>query len=66
MPLCRDREGTIVSLESQLAAARHRISVDERAAKISGNIDTAGMSLQAQSQVERLEALNARLEVRGI
>jgi hypothetical protein len=60
---CRDKDGVIASLESQLAAARYRISVDERAAKVPSTVDTAGMSLQSQSQVERLEVLNAQLEV---
>lgn len=54
----------IGSLRSELAAAKHRISMDARASKVLGQIDTAGMSLQTQSQVEMLEAANARLEVR--
>ena len=53
----------IASLESQLAAARYRITVDERAAKVPSTVDTAGMSQQSQSQVERLQVLNAQLEV---
>lgn len=60
---CREKDAAIASLESQLAAVRHRISIDKRAAKVTSAVDTAGMSLQAQSQVERLEALNAQLEV---
>ena len=60
---CRDKDGVNASLESQLAAARYRITVDERAAKVPGTVDTAGMSLQSQSQVERLQVLNAQLEV---
>lgn len=63
--LCyREKDREIGSLRSELAAARHRISVDERASRVPSSIDTAGMSLQAQSQVERLEAANAKLEVR--
>lgn len=63
--LCyREKDREIGSLRSDLAAARHRISVDERASKVLSSIDTGGMSLQAQSQVERLEAANAQLEVR--
>lgn len=60
---CRDKDGVIATLESQLAAARYRITVDERAAKVPSNVDTAGMSLQSQSQVERLQMLNVQLEV---
>jgi len=63
MSCCRDKDGVIASLESQLAAARYRITVDERAAKVPSTVDTAGMSLQSQSQVERLQVLNAQLEV---
>lgn len=59
----RNKEQEISSLRSELAAAKHRISVDERASKVTSSIDTAGMSLQTQSQVERLEAANAQLEV---
>lgn len=63
--LCyREKEKEIGSLRSELAAARHQISVDERASRVPSSIDMAGMSLQAQSQVERLEAANAKLEVR--
>lgn len=63
--LCyREKDKEIGSLRSELAAARHRIHVDERASRVPSNIDTAGMTLQAQSQVERLEAANAKLEVR--
>ncbi|KAL0020086.1 hypothetical protein WJX79_009298 [Trebouxia sp. C0005] len=58
----RDKDGVIATLESQLAAARYRITVDERAAKVPSNVDTAGMSLQSQSQVERLQMLNVQLE----
>ncbi|DBB14510.1 TPA: hypothetical protein ACH3X3_004792 [Trebouxia sp. C0006] len=58
----RDKDGVIASLESQLAAARYRITVDERAAKVPSTVDTAGMSLQSQSQVERLQVLNVQLE----
>ena len=39
--------------------------MDERIARVPSSIDTTGMSLQAQSQVERLEAANAKLEVRN-
>lgn len=59
----REKDKEIGSLQSELAAARHQISVDERASRMPSSIDTAGMSLQAQSQVERLEAANAKLEV---
>ena len=63
--LCyREKDKEIGSLRSELAAARHRTHVDERASRVPSSIDTAGMSLQAQSQVERLEAANAKLEVR--
>ncbi|DBA92530.1 TPA: hypothetical protein ACH3X1_002761 [Trebouxia sp. C0004] len=58
----RDKDGVIASLESQLAAARYRITIDERAAKVPSTVDTAGMSLQSKSQVEKLEVLNAQLE----
>lgn len=62
--LCyREKDREIGSLRSELAAARHQISVDERASRVPSSIDTAGMSLQAQSQVERLKAANAKLEV---
>lgn len=60
---CRDKDAEIGSLRSDLAAAKHRISVDKRAFKLTGSIDTAGMTLHAQSQVEQLEAANAQLEV---
>ena len=60
---CRNKDGVIASLESQLAAARYRITADERAAKVPSTINTAGMSLQSQSQVEGLQVLNAQLEV---
>ena len=59
----RDKDQEISSLRSELAAAKHRISLDERASKVTSSIDTAGMSLHTQSQVERLEAANAQLEV---
>ena len=38
--------------------------MNQRAAKITSSLDTSDMSLQAQSQLERLEAANAQLEVR--
>ncbi len=60
---CREKDGAIASLESDLAAAKHRISAAQRAAKVTGSIDTAGMTFQAQSQVEKLEVLNAQLEI---
>ena len=37
--------------------------MSDRTSKVTSSIDTAGMSLQAQSQVEKLEVLNAQLEV---
>ncbi|KAL3148684.1 hypothetical protein ABBQ38_014099 [Trebouxia sp. C0009 RCD-2024] len=62
LPCKAEKDMEIGSLRSELAAAKHRISMDARASKVLGQIDTAGMSLQTQSQVEMLEAANARLE----
>lgn len=39
------------------------MGVNKRAAKVSSSFDTSEMGLQAQSQLERLEAANAHLEV---
>ena len=60
---CRDRDAAISSLKSQLADAQHRISMSDRNGKVTSTIDTAGMSMKAQRQVEKLEVLNAQLEV---
>ena len=62
-PCHRDKDGELGTLRSELAAVRHYMSLDARAARVTHSIDTAGMSLHAQSQVERLEAANAQLEV---
>ena len=60
---CRDRDTAVASLKSQLADAQHQISMSNRDGKVTSSVDTAGMSLQAQRQVEKLEVLNAQLEV---
>ena len=61
--LRRDRDTVISTLQSQLADARHQISVDKRAYKPSSSLNTSGLSLQAQSQIERLQAAKAESEV---